>query len=79
MKITLLLLMLALPLRATEIGRAGAHVFHSSFWINLHERLRHEATLKTPETHPFSGAELSAWRQALAIYRTDVGSFTRWR
>jgi hypothetical protein len=74
MKITLLLLMFALPLRATETGRAGAHVFHSSFWLNLHERLRHEATLKTPETHPFTGAELSAWRQALAIYRTDVGT-----
>jgi hypothetical protein len=73
MKITLLLLMLALPLRATEVARAGAHVFHSSFWINLHERLRHEATLKTPEAHPFTGAELSAWRQALVIYRTDVG------
>lgn len=75
MKTTLLLLaLLALPLRAAEIGRAGAHVFHSSFWINLHERLRHEAVQKTPAEHPFTGPELSAWRQALAIYRTDVGT-----
>lgn len=73
-KLALLLLLFALPLHATEIGRAGNHVFHSSFWINLHERLRHEAVLKTPETHPFTGAELSAWRQALVIYRTDVGT-----
>lgn len=71
MKATLLLLLFALPLQATEIGRAGAHVFHSSFWINLHERLRHEAM--HPEEHAFTGTELSAWRQALAIYRTDVG------
>jgi hypothetical protein len=64
--------MLALPLHATEIGRSGAHVFHSSFWINLHERLRHEAM--HAEEHAFSGAELAAWRQALVIYRTEVGS-----
>ncbi|HVE73109.1 MAG TPA: hypothetical protein VNI54_17210 [Thermoanaerobaculia bacterium] len=74
MKITLLLLLLTVPLRATEIGRAGAHVFHSSFWLNLHERLRHEAVQKTPAEHAFTGAELSAWRQALEIYRADVGT-----
>ncbi|HYC92300.1 MAG TPA: hypothetical protein VEO54_24035 [Thermoanaerobaculia bacterium] len=72
MKIALLLLLFTLPLRATEIGRAGNHVFHSSFWLNLHERLRHEAV--HPEEHTLTGAELSAWRQALAIYRTDVGT-----
>lgn len=71
MKTTLLFLLFALPLRATEIGRAGNHVFHSSFWLNLHERLRHEAV--HPEEHAFRGMELSAWRQALVIYRTDVG------
>ena len=74
MRIALLLLLFTLPLRATEIGRAGAHVFHSSFWINLHERLRHEAVQKTPVEHAFSGAEQSAWQQALEIYRTEVGT-----
>jgi hypothetical protein len=72
MKKLAFLLFFVLPLHATEVGRAGAHVFHSSFWINLHERLRHEAVLATPETHPFTGAEQAAWRQALVIYRTDV-------
>jgi hypothetical protein len=73
MRKALLLLILALPLHATEIGRSGAHVFHSSFWINLHERLRHEAM--HPAEHPsFKGMELSAWRQALVNYRTEVGS-----
>ncbi|HEX6083256.1 MAG TPA: hypothetical protein VF266_01945 [Thermoanaerobaculia bacterium] len=71
MKIALILLLFALPLRATEIGRAGNHVFHSSFWLNLHERLRHEAVY--PEEHAFTGSEQSAWRQALVIYRADVG------
>ncbi|HUR80829.1 MAG TPA: hypothetical protein VM733_08685 [Thermoanaerobaculia bacterium] len=72
MRKALLLLMLALPLHATEIGRSGAHVFHSSFWMNLHERLRHESM--HAEEHAFSGAETAAWRQALVVYRTEVGS-----
>ncbi|HVG25379.1 MAG TPA: hypothetical protein VND45_14575 [Thermoanaerobaculia bacterium] len=70
----LLLTLVTLPLRATELARAGAHVFHSSFWINLHERLRYEAMQKTPVEHGFTGPQLVAWRNALIAYRSEIGT-----
>ena len=59
-------------MHAAEVARAGAHVFHSSFWISLHERLRHQAVAKEPERHDFSADEQSAWDAAVAAYRNDV-------
>jgi hypothetical protein len=63
---------IALSSHAAEVARSGAHVFYSSFWINLHERLRHEAMAKTPEPHELTAAEREAWDAALATYKTDV-------
>jgi hypothetical protein len=54
------------------VSRQGPYVFYSSFWINLHERLRHEAMAAAPEGHDFTAAEREAWDAALATYKSDV-------
>ncbi|MFP5246374.1 MAG: hypothetical protein ACLGH0_06735, partial [Thermoanaerobaculia bacterium] len=58
--------------RAAEVARTGTHVFHSSFWINLHERLRHEARAKEPAAHGLSKEQQALWDEALAFYKSDV-------
>ncbi|HEX8172693.1 MAG TPA: hypothetical protein VF824_19305 [Thermoanaerobaculia bacterium] len=63
-----MLLMTAQAAAAAEVARAGAHVFHSSFWMSLHERLRHEALV--PETRDVADAE---WTAATAAYRQQLG------
>lgn len=68
------LVLFALRVDAAEVTRAGAHVFHSSFWSSLHERLRHEASSKAPEKHAFSDAEKAAWDAAVAAYKANVPS-----
>ena len=55
------------------MSRQGPYVFHSSFWINLHERLRSEAMARTPEAHgDFTAPECEAWDAAIATYKSDV-------
>lgn len=65
-------ILLALRGHAAEVTRAGSHVFHSSFWPSLHERLRHEAQAKTAQQHALSAAEKATWDAAVAAYRKDV-------
>ncbi len=66
MRVALLIALLLAPTaRAAEVSRAGAHAFHSGFWINLHDRLRHDAREKTTPDD-------KAWRDAVIVYRTEV-------
>jgi hypothetical protein len=72
MKRALLILLLLAPLaRGAEVARAGSHVFHSSFWLNLHDRLHHETFVRW--THYFNEEEAGSWESALVTYRRQVG------
>lgn len=70
MKKLLLAIVMTVSAGAAEVDRVAPHVFHSSFWISLHERLRHE--VRTAETHALTNDE--AWKEALAVYRKEIGT-----
>jgi hypothetical protein len=64
---------LCLSVQGEEVVRVGSHRLCSSFWISLHERLRHEALLESPETHAeFDDKDRQIWKESLEIYRREV-------
>lgn len=68
----LLTLILAPTLQAEEVVRVGSHALFSSFWMSLHERLRHEAFSETKEPHTFTDEQQKVWDEALDVYRTEL-------
>lgn len=59
-------------LPAAEVSRSGAHVFYSSFWINLHERLRHEAGPDAKDVHHFADADQKIWDDVVQYYHREI-------
>ncbi|HVS32564.1 MAG TPA: hypothetical protein VMS98_14060, partial [Thermoanaerobaculia bacterium] len=60
---------------AAEVVRAGRWELHSSFWMNLHQALMHDATAPTPrDLGPLTPEQKAAWTAAVAAYREAGGS-----
>ena len=55
---------------ATVVGR---YRLQSNPWVNLHQRLIHEARFKTEPPPELSGERLSTWKRAVEIYRAFLG------
>ena len=67
----LCLLLLTVNTGAAEVVRAGRWDLHSSFWMNLHQTLLHDAAAKTSNDRAvLSVAEREAWQTAVAAYRS---------
>jgi hypothetical protein len=55
---------------ATQVGR---YRLQSNPWVNLHQRLLHEARFETPPPAALSGEDLSKWKKAVETYRAFLG------
>jgi hypothetical protein len=55
---------------ATKVGR---YTIQSNPWVNLHQRLIHEARFKTPPPAALSGEDLQRWQKAVETYRVFLG------
>lgn len=53
---------------ATQVGR---YRLQSNPWVNLHQRLIHEARFKTEPPPALSGERLSTWKRAVETHRAD--------
>lgn len=69
----------ALPANASRLAgtqavtRVGRYRFQSNPWVNLHQRLLHEARFKSPPPAALSGGDLARWNQAVESYRAFLG------
>jgi hypothetical protein len=69
----LCVLLLTVNTGAAEVVRAGRWELHSSFWMNLHQTLLHDAGARRSDDRAvLSGAEREAWQTAVAAYRTAL-------
>ncbi|HZM71017.1 MAG TPA: hypothetical protein VFB95_11715 [Candidatus Cryosericum sp.] len=55
------------------VAEVGRYRLQSNPWVNLHQRLMHEARFGTPPPGTLSGEGRSAWSQAVDAYRTFLG------
>jgi hypothetical protein len=55
---------------ATQVGR---YRLQSNPWVNLHQRLIHEARFQTAPPSALSGDELSKWKESVETYRAFLG------
>ena len=51
----------------------GRYCFQSNPWVNLHQRLAHEAQHGTQPPKSLAGNDLATWRQSVASYRAWLG------
>ena len=58
---------------AQTATNAGRYRLQSNPWVNLHQRLLHEARFKTPPPAALSGDDLSKWNKAVEAYRAFLG------
>ena len=58
------------PLLSVKVGR---YRIQSNPWVNLHQRLVHEARFNTPPPASLSGDDLSKWNKAVETYRAFIG------
>lgn len=58
------------PLLSVKVGR---YRIQSNPWVNLHQRLIHEARFNTSPPASLSGDDLSKWNKAVETYRAFVG------
>ena len=59
---------------AAEVTRAGRWELHSSFWMNLHQTLMHDASSRQArDFSALSQGERTAWDGAVAVYREAAG------
>lgn len=66
----LCLLLLATAAAGSEVTRAGRWELHSSFWMNLHHTLMHDASARTPrDLGGLSPQERESWLAAVGAYR----------
>src|SRR3990172_2281399 len=55
---------------ATKVGR---YRLQSNPWVNLHQRLVHEARFKTASPATLSGDDLTKWKKAVETYGAFLG------
>ena len=55
---------------AAQVGR---YRLQSNSWVNLHQRLIHEARFETAPPAALSGDDLSRWKKAVETYRAFLG------
>jgi hypothetical protein len=55
------------------VAEVGRYRLQSNPWVNLHQRLIHEARFGTPPPAALSGEDRSAWGAAVDAYRTYLG------
>lgn len=69
-----LLLLTATLAHGAEATRAGRWELHSSFWMNLHQTLMHDAASRQPrDVSALAKEEQDAWNAAVAAYREAWG------
>src|SRR5688572_2834638 len=51
----------------------GRYCFQSNPWVNLHQRLAHEAQHGTQPPKSLAGQNLATWKQSVARYRAWLG------
>jgi len=61
------------PPDSYAVGQVGRYRFQSNPWVNLHQRLMHEARFQTPPPAALSAEDLSKWKQAVEAYRAFLG------
>jgi hypothetical protein len=67
-------LLLTTSAGAAEMRRVDRWELHSSFWMNLHQTLMHDASTRTPrDISALSPEERIAWESAVAAYRQSAG------
>jgi hypothetical protein len=59
--------------RARAAVKVGRYRLQSNPWVNLHQRLIHEAKFNTAPPASLAGDELSKWKQAVESYRVFIG------
>jgi hypothetical protein len=70
----LCVLLIATSSGAAEVPRAGRWELHSSFWMNLHQTLMHDATARESRDLAALGPdERAAWVEAVAAYKAAAG------
>ena len=70
----LCLLLFATTAGASEVTRVGRWELHSSFWMNLHQTLMHDAAeANDRDTGGWPAEERAAWEASVAAYREARG------
>ena len=64
----------ARPAALPDAAVVGRYLLQSNAWVNLHQRLLHEARFGTPPPAALAGEELARWQQAAGEYRAYVGN-----
>ena len=59
--------------RARAGVKVGRYRLQSNPWVNLHQRLIHEAKFGTAPPASLAGEELSKWKQAVEAYKVFLG------
>ena len=69
-----LLLLFATVANGGEVTRAARWEFHSSVWMNLHQRLIHDVRVgEKRDVGALTGDERAVWDAAIAVYRKETG------
>ena len=55
------------------VAEVGRYSLHSNPWVNLHQRLVHEARFDTAPPSALSGEDLARWKRAVEAYRAFLG------
>jgi hypothetical protein len=58
---------------AQVVAEVGRYRLQSNPWVNLHQRLVHEARFGTPPPAGLSGADLATWETTVEDYRAFLG------
>jgi len=62
------------PAGGSEVVKAGRWELHSSFWMNLHQTLMHDASTRAPrDLDALSEEERATWMNVVAAYREAAG------
>ncbi|MGZ5446128.1 MAG: hypothetical protein ACXW5U_30705 [Thermoanaerobaculia bacterium] len=74
MRLIGILLFIATFARGAEVTRAGRWELHSSFWMNLHQTLMHDASTRTPrDLSALPKEHQESWTAAVSAYREAWG------
>lgn len=59
--------------RAQQPTKIGRYTLQSNPWVNLHQRLLHEARFKTPPPAALTGDDLAKWKKGVETYAAFLG------